>query len=1475
MSKTKESAISTLSASEFFKRLDLSKLDPNTANYIRQEILSFQNINMLDGTPEFDAVREMVEENYPQALGIIPVPDKDIESKKTEPKEITGKVNKKEQQRLEKEQKEAAKKKHKEEVEEIEGLIELMEDTVKGNPNDTDSKDYLELLQDTIKELRKKKFEEGGEVGDDDDDSKLEYISELIKKGNTSGYDPYWKLSIEFDGEIDDDDRSNISHLVKNGFTSGEIVSGEESQRGWWSIDIGESMAKGGGVITYAVVDDDTDRIYVKNTDKDFIDKKHKELKEVYPNNKLSIVEFNGGNKLSDNDYFQVVNNFVYFCLNYPKNFFDAFGDKDDMIRKHIESKFNKAYDNHGSYGAMVYFWTDLDGNNKKKLAEWIKQNYKGQKLDYSGDTTGIIDHFVYFTQNHPNNFIDAFSSQKEHIQNKFNSYYEKYGSWGVMIKFWSELDAENQKDFAKWIKENYTGHSLRYDKGGDVGENYEIEIIENSDKKRRWKGVVSKSIYDAIEESKNQGGFRRYDVDLYDDNSAIPLNNNGLYEFMNSIGVKWQKTLPTVDPKRVERTNWNEGGEFNNKDLLPPAGKYSEYLQLASSKLGISIDEARSKYGQYTISQWEELLGGGEDKNALLAKMNELAKNKYGKDYTLISHEKASGQIPEYYELYKRYKKLENGGGIGSEKEIKERLEYLRGELRAEKISQGELIELQSLAKYIDPSDVELLEAAGVPEHGNDPELEGKYVYKFHEERGELSAYVENMATGEEVWSFKYPDYSLPEEEREFQSTPVSDGFMRHWEDINGLENYLKDLSVLPDGSELMSEEKANNLGYYKDGGGLKKWYAKGGGIDNPTIKKIHNAILDKRPSNYSELIDVVNSLTLPSYGWNANNVYYMGAYQGVRLFVHDSKQKKYELPSKTEVYAIKEHEGLNRINSNKEGKEIKHDGGSISDHYEQVNDLFVDKKTFAVTTREDVKVHQGTSFEDALKWAKDQYEKKSGGVVAEATETFVIGDILQNKKHPHIYVTLITEKSVGGTGKLFNAYESDKKGKGVTEGNWVRSVWDWDFKDWDKVGHVNLKQVEKKSDDKTYSYYKSGNKQIDTYLSLFDDRYQFFVNNAPKPLKNLRDKLQDDNHHYATATLVSDFFNDPKKNKVTQYKFKKGGKIEKEFIEKVKSIHNQMKEVTLKDGTKIDAKDLMADGGALKNKERVEIVLKHYLIAALWSSTDSDNEDQPFDSEYDIEDFDKKSVDKARKLIIKFMMDNEADLKASGLNDEQIGHDLWLTQVGHGAGFWDRGLDKELGDRLSKAAKTLGQSATLFAEKGKVYIESLNDVDEMKRGGKLWIKDALSGGKNKGALRRTAMRKGLLRNEKENLSKTDLHKLEKMGGTTAKRAYMAETLSKFDTGGSVDWSDLSAIVPSAIKMEEKNAGQGNAELILTSNGKVIAKFWFNMRGYNPDFSMKNKDGVYYELGSDKPKATQFSNFKKALREGYTLIKH
>lgn len=49
-----------------------------------------------------------------------------------------------------------------------------------------------------------------------------------------------------------------------------------------------------------------------------------------------------------------------------------------------------------------------------------------------------------------------------------------------------------------------------------------------------------------------------------------------------------------------------------------------------------------------------------------------------------------------------------------------KARLEYLRGEILAERISYGELDELRELSIFIEDDDILLLEWAGVPEKIN-----------------------------------------------------------------------------------------------------------------------------------------------------------------------------------------------------------------------------------------------------------------------------------------------------------------------------------------------------------------------------------------------------------------------------------------------------------------------------------------------------------------------------------------------------------------------------------------------------------------------------------------------------------------------------------------------------------------------------------------------------------------------------------
>jgi hypothetical protein len=80
--------------------------------------------------------------------------------------------------------------------------------------------------------------------------------------------------------------------------------------------------------------------------------------------------------------------------------------------------------------------------------------------------------------------------------------------------------------------------------------------------------------------------------------------------------------------------------------------------------------------------------------------------------DAELITDEDAADAILRHFN-YRR--------GMAEGASPEHRLEYLRGEIRAERISYGELAELQGLVAHIDPGDVELLEWAGVPEHTDD----------------------------------------------------------------------------------------------------------------------------------------------------------------------------------------------------------------------------------------------------------------------------------------------------------------------------------------------------------------------------------------------------------------------------------------------------------------------------------------------------------------------------------------------------------------------------------------------------------------------------------------------------------------------------------------------------------------------------------------------------------------------------------
>ena len=101
--------------------------------------------------------------------------------------------------------------------------------------------------------------------------------------------------------------------------------------------------------------------------------------------------------------------------------------------------------------------------------------------------------------------------------------------------------------------------------------------------------------------------------------------------------------------------------------------------------------------------------------------------------------------------------------------KDPKERLEYLREEIRAERISYGELVELRELIEYIDPSDVELLEWAGVTENNEEDTMkeviENTIIIEVGGDHGDGNVEVVNKPRGIKVIIRDFDNAVLPED--------------------------------------------------------------------------------------------------------------------------------------------------------------------------------------------------------------------------------------------------------------------------------------------------------------------------------------------------------------------------------------------------------------------------------------------------------------------------------------------------------------------------------------------------------------------------------------------------------------------------------------------------------------------------------------------------------------------------------------
>ncbi len=138
------------------------------------------------------------------------------------------------------------------------------------------------------------------------------------------------------------------------------------------------------------------------------------------------------------------------------------------------------------------------------------------------------------------------------------------------------------------------------------------------------------------------------------------------------------------------------------------------------------------------------------------------------------------------------------------------------------------------------------------------------------------------------------------------------------------------------------------------------------------------------------------------------------------------------------------------------------------------------------------------------------------------------------------------------------------------------------------------------------------------------------------------------------------------------------------------------------------------MTDTAPILSADDTADAVRHYLVTALWSSQDWDDQDDsgnpaPMDDAHDTDDVAPETWEQAEADLVAFVAlagpaDVAAYLDAFGGDAHQLGHDLWLTRNGHGAGFWDRGLG-ELGDRLTAHAHSLGEVDLYVGDDGQIY--------------------------------------------------------------------------------------------------------------------------------------------------------------------------
>jgi hypothetical protein len=116
-------------------------------------------------------------------------------------------------------------------------------------------------------------------------------------------------------------------------------------------------------------------------------------------------------------------------------------------------------------------------------------------------------------------------------------------------------------------------------------------------------------------------------------------------------------------------------------------------------------------------------------------------------------------------------------------------------------------------------------------------------------------------------------------------------------------------------------------------------------------------------------------------------------------------------------------------------------------------------------------------------------------------------------------------------------------------------------------------------------------------------------------------------------------------------------------------------------------------------------EIFIQAYLDAAIWAEQGHiiDVADRPSGNNLTVDDFETNTLE-ALKAMAHVFYNTHGD----GIDRARIveaATDLWLTQNGHGAGFWDGDWAEPEASEYVETAKTLREVELYVGDDGKVY--------------------------------------------------------------------------------------------------------------------------------------------------------------------------